>query len=119
MLESHLAGDDPASQVYVRNKARKSSEVGIEAETVRMPASSAAGDILAKVMEFNQDDAVDGILVQLPLPGHIDAQQTQHILNSIDPNKDVDGLHPVNLGPVALRPERIGSVYTHWMFASH
>ncbi|MGB0647598.1 MAG: bifunctional 5,10-methylenetetrahydrofolate dehydrogenase/5,10-methenyltetrahydrofolate cyclohydrolase, partial [Bradymonadia bacterium] len=68
------------------------------AETVRMPATSAAGDILARVIEYNHDDNVDGILVQLPLPAHIDAEQTQNILNAIDPDKDVDGLHPVNLG---------------------
>ena len=97
-LKVILVGDDPASQVYVRNKARKSSEVGIDAETVRMPTASTAEEILARVLEFNHDDTVDGILVQLPLPAHINAEKTQEILNAIDPNKDVDGLHPVNLG---------------------
>jgi methylenetetrahydrofolate dehydrogenase (NADP+) / methenyltetrahydrofolate cyclohydrolase len=97
-LKVVLVGDDPASQVYVRNKARKSAEVGIDAETIRLPSDASAQDILAKVMTFNLDDSVDGILVQLPLPSHVTAAQTQLILNAIDPLKDVDGLHPVNLG---------------------
>ena len=97
-LKVVLVGDDPASQVYVRNKARKSEEVGIDAETVRLPVASSAADVLAQVIQYNRDDKVDGILVQLPLPGHISASETQMILNAIDPQKDVDGLHPVNLG---------------------
>jgi methylenetetrahydrofolate dehydrogenase (NADP+)/methenyltetrahydrofolate cyclohydrolase len=97
-LKVVLVGDDPASQVYVRNKARKSAEVGIDAETVRLPADASAQEILAHVIMFNQDEAVDGILVQLPLPSQVSAEETQLILNAIDPHKDVDGLHPVNLG---------------------
>lgn len=97
-LKVVLVGDDPASQVYVRNKARKSEEVGIDAETVRLSAESSAADVLAQVIQYNRDDKVDGILVQLPLPEHISASETQMILNAIDPQKDVDGLHPVNLG---------------------
>lgn len=97
-LKVVLVGDDPASQVYVRNKARKSAEVGIDAETIRLPVESSAADILAQVTRFNRDDTVDGILVQLPLPSHVSGSETQQILNSIDPQKDVDGLHPVNLG---------------------
>lgn len=97
-LKVVLVGDDPASQVYVRNKARKSAEVGIDAETVRLAADASAADVLAQVMTFNLDENVDGILVQLPLPSHISGAETQVILNAIDPQKDVDGLHPVNLG---------------------
>ncbi len=97
-LKVVLVGDDPASQVYVRNKARKSEEVGIDAETVRLCAQSSAADVLAQVTQYNRDDTVDGILVQLPLPAHISGAETQEILNAIDPLKDVDGLHPVNLG---------------------
>lgn len=97
-LKVILVGDDPASQVYVRNKARKSAEVGIEAETVRLDSESSAARILEQVIAFNSDPLVDGILVQLPLPAHIDGDETQRILNAIDPLKDVDGLHPINLG---------------------
>ena len=97
-LKVILVGDDPASQVYVRNKARKSAEVGIDAETVRMDGSSSADAVYEQVKRFNEDPNVDGILVQLPLPKHISADETQQILNAIHPHKDVDGLHPINLG---------------------
>lgn len=97
-LKVVLVGDDPASQVYVRNKARKSAEVGIDAETVRMSETSSAEEVFEQVERFNQDPDVDGILVQLPLPSHISAVETQRILNAIHPHKDVDGLHPINLG---------------------
>ena len=97
-LKVILVGDDPASQVYVRNKARKSAEVGIEAETVRMSETSSAEAVFQQVERFNQDPDVDGILVQLPLPRHISGIETQRILNAIHPLKDVDGLHPINLG---------------------
>ena len=97
-LKVILVGDDPASQVYVRNKARKSAEVGIEAATIRMPNHTSAADVLSQVERFNHDETVDGILVQLPLPSRISASETQRILNAIRPEKDVDGLHPINLG---------------------
>ena len=93
-----LAGDDPASQIYVRSKAKMAARVGIDARTIRLPAEVAAGDLLAVVEQLNADDAVHGILVQLPLPAGIDPADASRILRAIDPCKDVDGLHPTSLG---------------------
>jgi methylenetetrahydrofolate dehydrogenase (NADP+)/methenyltetrahydrofolate cyclohydrolase len=93
-----LVGDDPASAVYVRNKDRAAASVGIAAQTIRLPAETPQGDLLAHVAALNADPAVDGILVQLPLPKHIDARA---VIAAIDPAKDVDGLHPVNAGRLA------------------
>jgi len=94
-----LVGDDPASQVYVRNKARAAEEVGIHSWTHRLPESTTHEDLLALVKRLNGDDRVHGILVQLPLPKAID---TQAIIEAIDPSKDVDGFHPVNAGRLSL-----------------
>jgi methylenetetrahydrofolate dehydrogenase (NADP+)/methenyltetrahydrofolate cyclohydrolase len=93
-----LVGDDPASAVYVRNKDRAAASVGIAAQTIRLPAETPQADLLARVAALNADAAVDGILVQLPLPKHIDARA---VIAAIDPAKDVDGLHPVNAGRLA------------------
>jgi methylenetetrahydrofolate dehydrogenase (NADP+)/methenyltetrahydrofolate cyclohydrolase len=93
-----LVGDDPASAVYVRNKDRAAASVGIAAQTIRLPAETPQADLLARVAALNADPAVDGILVQLPLPKHIDARA---VIAAIDPAKDVDGLHPVNAGRLA------------------
>ncbi len=93
-----LAGDDPASQVYVRNKAKMAARVGIDARTIRLPAEVSAGDLLGVVERLNADDTVHGILVQLPLPAGISAAEASTILRAIDPAKDVDGLHPASLG---------------------
>jgi methylenetetrahydrofolate dehydrogenase (NADP+)/methenyltetrahydrofolate cyclohydrolase len=93
-----LVGDDPASAVYVRNKDRAAASVGIAAQTIRLPAETAQADLLARIAALNGDAAVDGILVQLPLPKHIDARA---VIAAIDPAKDVDGLHPVNAGRLA------------------
>lgn len=93
-----LAGDDPASQIYVRNKAKMAARVGIDARTIRLPAEVAAGDLLAVVEQLNADETVHGILVQLPLPKGISAHEASRILRAIDPAKDVDGLHPTSLG---------------------
>ncbi|MBV71246.1 MAG: bifunctional methylenetetrahydrofolate dehydrogenase/methenyltetrahydrofolate cyclohydrolase FolD [Myxococcales bacterium] len=93
-----LAGDDPASQVYVRNKERMAGRVGINAQTIRLPETLEPSQLRETIHRLNADEAVDGILVQLPLPGHIDAALATSILNEIDPAKDVDGLHPLNLG---------------------
>ncbi len=90
-----LVGDDPASQVYVRNKERAAQKVGIEGQVHRLPAETSEADLLALVFELNGDDNIDGILVQLPLPGHL---HDQTIVDAIDPAKDVDGLHPFNAG---------------------
>lgn len=93
-----LVGEDPASQVYVRNKAKQTREIGMASFEHRLPAETPEADLLALVARLNADDAVDGILVQLPLPDHIDAQK---VIAAIDPDKDVDGFHPVNAGRLA------------------
>ncbi len=90
-----LVGEDPASAVYVRNKDRAASEVGIAARTLRLPAATAEAELLAIIAGLNADAGVDGILVQLPLPAHIRARA---VIEAIDPAKDVDGFHPVNVG---------------------
>jgi methylenetetrahydrofolate dehydrogenase (NADP+)/methenyltetrahydrofolate cyclohydrolase len=93
-----LVGDDPASAVYVRNKGRETLAAGMMSGEHRLPASVSEAEVLALVAALNADDAVDGILVQLPLPRHIDADR---VLAAIDPAKDVDGFHPVNAGRLA------------------
>jgi len=93
-----LVGDDPASQVYVRSKDRAATAMGIAARTIRLPAETAQAALLATVRGLNDDPAVDGILVQLPLPTHI---ATEAVLDAIDPAKDVDGLTPTNAGLLA------------------
>lgn len=90
-----LVGTDPASQVYVRNKAKQTAEAGMESFEHILPETASELELLALVERLNSDDAVDGILVQLPLPSHIDAQK---IIEAIAPEKDVDGFHPVNVG---------------------
>ncbi len=90
-----LVGDDPASAVYVRSKDRAAKEAGIAAETIRLPATVTEAELLAVVARLNADAAVDGILVQLPLPPQIRARA---VIEAIDPAKDVDGFHPVNVG---------------------
>jgi methylenetetrahydrofolate dehydrogenase (NADP+)/methenyltetrahydrofolate cyclohydrolase len=94
-LATVLVGSDPASQVYVRGKARACETVGIASFELRFPASTAEASLLAEVEKLNADDRVDGILVQLPLPRHIDPQR---VITAIDPAKDVDGFHPLNVG---------------------
>jgi methylenetetrahydrofolate dehydrogenase (NADP+)/methenyltetrahydrofolate cyclohydrolase len=90
-----LVGDNPASAVYVRNKDRAAAAAGITAVTVRLPADTSEADLLATVAGLNADPAIDGILVQLPLPPQI---RTQAVIAAIDPAKDVDGFHPLNVG---------------------
>ena len=90
-----LAGDDPASAVYVRNKEKAAEEVGMAGAVHRLPASVTEAELLGLVQRLNADPAVDGILVQLPLPKGIAAEK---ILDAIDPAKDVDGFHPINVG---------------------
>ena len=94
-----LVGEDPASQVYVRNKAKQTAEAGMLSFEHRLPADTPEKDILALVARLNADDCVDGILVQLPLPKHVDAKK---VIETIDPAKDVDGFHPVNAGRLAI-----------------
>jgi methylenetetrahydrofolate dehydrogenase (NADP+)/methenyltetrahydrofolate cyclohydrolase len=90
-----LVGDDPASQVYVRNKGRQTEEAGMRSIEQRLPASTRQEELLALVQRLNADPEVDGILVQLPLPAGLDPQP---IIETLDPAKDVDGLTPVNAG---------------------
>ena len=90
-----LVGDDPASAVYVRNKGTACEEVGMRGETIRMPATTTQAELEAVVDRLNADPKVHGMLVQMPLPKQLDAEA---ILNRIDPAKDVDGFHPVNVG---------------------
>ena len=93
-----LVGEDPASRVYVRNKSLKAEECGFHSEQHTLPADTSEPDLLALVGRLNADPAVHGILVQLPLPKHIDDTK---VLLAIDPDKDVDGFHPINVGRLA------------------
>ncbi|MFQ9515021.1 MAG: bifunctional methylenetetrahydrofolate dehydrogenase/methenyltetrahydrofolate cyclohydrolase FolD [Eubacterium sp.] len=92
-------GNDPASAVYVRNKEKACEYVGINSRTLALPEDTTEEDLLATVRELNEDKAVNGILVQLPLPKHIDESK---ILLAIDSSKDVDGFHPVNVGKMVI-----------------
>jgi methylenetetrahydrofolate dehydrogenase (NADP+)/methenyltetrahydrofolate cyclohydrolase len=94
-----LVGDDPASAVYVRNKAKACEEVGMRGETIRMPASTSQHELLRVVERLNEDNDVHGILVQMPLPKQVDADA---IIRCIDPSKDVDGFHPMNVGRMLI-----------------
>jgi methylenetetrahydrofolate dehydrogenase (NADP+)/methenyltetrahydrofolate cyclohydrolase len=93
-----LVGDDPASAVYVRAKTKDAREVGIETFDHKLPADTSQRDLLDLIHRLNEDPVVDGILVQLPLPKHLD---TDAVIEAIRPDKDADGLHPENLGRVA------------------
>ena len=92
-------GNDPASEVYVRNKAKKARELGLRGDERIFPDTLSEADLLAEVERLNRDGDVDGILVQLPLPKQIDPK---HVIDAIDPAKDVDGFHPVNVGLLHL-----------------
>jgi len=99
-LATVLVGDDAASEVYVKSKARVAVELGMASFDHRLPASTTEAELLQLIAKLNGDPAVHGILVQLPLPKHID---TPHVLLAVDPDKDVDGFHPMNVG-------RLGSI---------
>lgn len=104
-LVAVLVGDDDASAVYVRNKIRACAEVGIESEHIALPASTTTADLLGVVRKLNQNQDVDGVLVQLPLPKQIDEAS---IIEAVDAAKDVDGFHPVNVGLLSMgRPRFI------------
>src|SRR5437868_1166812 len=94
-LATVLVGDDPASGIYVRRKHEAAVAAGIESFDRRLPTETSEHDLLATLDELNADDAVDGILVQLPLPSQIDSER---VLRAVDPMKDVDGFHPFNAG---------------------
>ena len=93
-----LVGEDPASKVYVANKAKQTVEVGMNSWEHKMPADTSEADLLAMVQKLNDDPSVHGILVQMPVPKHIDSAK---VLNTIDPAKDVDGFHVVNVGKLS------------------
>lgn len=94
-----IVGENPASQVYVRNKHKACGEVGMYSEVIEMPGDTTQETLLAKIAELNGDDKIDGILVQLPLPKHIDEEK---VINAIRPDKDVDAFHPVNTGKIMI-----------------
>ncbi len=99
-----LVGEDPASQVYVRSKHKATVEAGMQSFEHRLPAETSQQELLDLVAALNADDSVDGILVQLPLPAHIDDKA---VLAAIDPAKDVDGFHVVNAGRLAVGEEAL------------
>ena len=96
-----IVGSDPASEVYVRNKQRTCEELGIRSDHIALPVETTKEELLACIEELNVDPEVHGILVQLPLPAQI-AEDEEEILSHIDPRKDVDGFHPVNVGHLVL-----------------
>lgn len=98
-LAAVLAGNDPASHIYVSSKVKTCEQLGLYSEKIELPESTTTEELLALVRELNSRDEIDGILIQLPLPKQIDAAL---VLNSVDPAKDVDGLHPTNAGRLML-----------------
>jgi methylenetetrahydrofolate dehydrogenase (NADP+)/methenyltetrahydrofolate cyclohydrolase len=98
-LAAVLVGEDPASEVYVRNKGKQTREAGMNSFEHKLPATASEAELLALVRRLNADEAVDGILVQLPLPKAIESNK---VLDAIDPAKDVDGFHPVNVGKLTV-----------------
>ena len=94
-----LVGEDPASQTYVRMKGKKCEELGMRSETIIYPADISEEELLAKIDELNHDKDIHGFLVQLPLPDHIDEDK---VIEAIDPAKDVDGFHPINVGRMLI-----------------
>jgi len=94
-----LVGEDPASQIYVRNKAKQTVAAGMRSFEHVLPASTTQSELLALVQQLNDDPAVHGLLVQLPLPNHLDEDE---VIESIDPAKDVDGFHPINVGRLSI-----------------
>jgi methylenetetrahydrofolate dehydrogenase (NADP+)/methenyltetrahydrofolate cyclohydrolase len=99
-----IVGEDPASQIYVGMKIKTARKCGIDSELVELPASTSESDLLGRLELLNNDPAVDGILVQMPLPGHMDQQK---VIENISPDKDVDGLHPFNIGRIAADHPRL------------
>lgn len=101
-LAAILVGEDPASQAYVGSKVRTCEQIGFESTLVRYPAEVTEEELLAKIREINAEEEIDGLIVQLPLPKHIDELK---VIETIDPTKDVDGFHPVNVGKMVLEQE--------------
>jgi len=106
-LATVLVGDDPASDIYIRLKHKAAAEAGIKAKDIRLASQTTEEELLEQVAQLNADDAIDGLLVQLPLPGQIDEAR---VIRAIEPVKDVDGLHPLNFGQLVLgRPAHVGA----------
>jgi methylenetetrahydrofolate dehydrogenase (NADP+)/methenyltetrahydrofolate cyclohydrolase len=106
-LATVLVGDDPASDIYIQLKHKAAAEVGINAKDIRLVSETTEDELLRQVAELNADESIDGVLVQLPLPDHIDEAR---VIRAIDPVKDVDGLHPLNFGQLALgSPAHVGA----------
>lgn len=101
-----IVGENPASKVYVANKHRSCEELGIYSEVIEMPLNSTKAMLLAQIDELNHNCKIHGILVQLPLPPHIHTDEAE-ILDFIDPDKDVDGFHPINVGKLAIGQEHL------------
>src|SRR3990167_5746345 len=101
-----LVGADPASSIYVRNKRLACEKVGIRSVAYNLPASTTETELLALIEQLNQDNTIDGILVQAPLPPQI---KDEHVIERISPNKDVDGFHPYNIGRLAVRQPTLRS----------
>jgi methylenetetrahydrofolate dehydrogenase (NADP+)/methenyltetrahydrofolate cyclohydrolase len=98
-LATVLVGEDAASQIYIRRKHEAAEEVGIQATDIRLPEDTTQDELLARIEELNGDSSVHGLLVQLPLPDHLDEAA---VIRAVDPAKDVDGLHPLNAGQLYL-----------------
>ena len=106
-LATVLVGDDPASDTYIRLKHKAAAEVGLNAKDIRLASQTTEDELLGQVAELNADESIDGVLVQLPLPDHIDESR---VIHAIDPVKDVDGLHPLNFGQLVLgTPAHVGA----------
>jgi methylenetetrahydrofolate dehydrogenase (NADP+)/methenyltetrahydrofolate cyclohydrolase len=101
-----LIGGDPASSIYVRNKRLACEKVGIRSVAYDLPATTTEAELLALIQQLNNDESIDGILVQAPLPPHI---KDEHVIEAISPNKDVDGFHPYNIGRLAVRQPTLRS----------
>jgi methylenetetrahydrofolate dehydrogenase (NADP+) / methenyltetrahydrofolate cyclohydrolase len=98
-LATVLVGDDPASHIYIDLKQKAAQEAGMDARDLKLPADTSEDELLATIAELNADDEVDGLLVQLPLPDHVDENR---VIEAISPDKDVDGIHPINAGRLYL-----------------
>src|SRR6185295_13202291 len=98
-LAAVLVGNDPASHIYVSNKVKACENLGLYSEKIDLPEDISTIELLGQVHDLNRRDEIDGILIQMPLPDHVDSHR---ILNAVDPSKDVDGLHPVSIGRLAL-----------------
>ena len=106
-LATVLVGDDPASDIYIRLKHKAAAEVGINAKDIRLASHTTEDELLGQVAELNADESIDGLLVQLPLPDHIDESR---VIRAIEPVKDIDGLHPLNFGQLVLgTPTHVGA----------